>query len=173
MKSGFLPLTLLFLACLIVRNIYELLKKAGKIDLNNKPLFAAIFLDMIVLWACWVALCPLDPSQVAFPGIMRSVGFGLFALGLVLAFGALAQLRGVENIDRLVTTGIFARLRHPMYTGFILWIIGWAIYHEALWSLLAGMAGIGSVIFWRWLEDEDLTVRYGDSYRTYRRKTWF
>ncbi len=173
MKNGYLIFLVLYLVCLTIRNGYELLKRAGKIDPENKILFAAIFLDMIVMWVCWFAMCPIDPSEPNFPSAVRWAGLGLFVLGLALAFGALIQLRGVENIDHLVTSGLFARLRHPMYTGFILWIIGWGIFHEALYSLIAGLAGIASVLYWRWLEDEDLTARYGEIYRTYQAKTWF
>ena len=56
-------------------------------------------------------------------------------LGLGLALGGLFQLKGLENIDRLVTSGLFAKIRHPMYTGFILWILGWVIRYGALASL--------------------------------------
>lgn len=172
MKSAFGILLFIFLFCLVIRNIYELLKKAGKIDLANKILFGAIFADMIIMWIGWFSLCPLDPSTVVFPAPVRWLGLGLFIFGMVLALGALAQLRGVENIKHLVTTGLFAKIRHPMYTGFILWIVGWSVYHEALWCMVAGLAGIASVLFWRWLEDEDLTARYGDTYRAYRAQTW-
>lgn len=47
---------------------------------------------------------------------------GLTALALVLAIGGLVQLRGLENIDHLVTTGLYSRIRHPMYVGFILFL---------------------------------------------------
>ncbi len=41
------------------------------------------------------------------------------------------QLKGLENINHLVTTGLFSKIRHPMYDGFILWILGWA---DISWS---------------------------------------
>ncbi len=87
--------------------------------------------------------------------------------------GALAQLRGVENVDHLVTTGLFSRLRHPMYTGFILWILGWATFHGAAPSLLPGLLGIANVLYWRHLEELKLESTYGDAHRTYLRSTWF
>jgi protein-S-isoprenylcysteine O-methyltransferase Ste14 len=92
---------------------------------------------------------------------------------MALALGALFQLKGVENIDHLVTTGLFSRLRHPMYTGFILWILGWAIFYGAVASLVVGCVGIGNILFWGRLEDANLEARYGKSYREYRQGTWF
>jgi len=66
-----------------------------------------------------------------------------------------------------------SRLRHPMYTGFILWIVSWARFHGAAISLLPGLLGIVNVLHWRRLEEEKLESAYGESYRAYRRSTWF
>jgi len=52
-----------------------------------------------------------------------------------------------------------------MYTGFILWILGWAVYHSALISLLAGFIGIGNILYWQRLEEEELESRYREVYR--------
>jgi protein-S-isoprenylcysteine O-methyltransferase Ste14 len=60
-----------------------------------------------------------------------------------------------------------------MYLGFILWIIGWSVYHAAGGSLIAGCFGIVNVLFWRHLEEEKLAASYGDTYTQYQAKTWF
>ncbi len=163
----------LYVACLTTRTVYEMLKKAGRVDLKNKSLFWVIFTVMCVMWVSWFSLCPLDPWAVGLPVIIQLMGLGLFLLGLVLAFGALIQLKGLEDIDHLVTRGLFSRLRHPMYTGFKLWTIGWAVYYGALVSLVFGLIGIANFFYWRQLEDTAMEARYGDVYREYRRVTWF
>ena len=173
MKSGYVIALVLYLACLAIRTGYEMLKKAGKVRPENTILFIFIFLVMCLLWISWFYMCPQDPLHVALPVPVRWIGLAVFAAGLGMAFGALIQLKGVENIDHLVTTGLFARLRHPMYTGFIFWIFGWAIYHGAAASLIAGFAGLGNINYWRHLEEDHLERAYGDEYLTYRRQTWF
>lgn len=173
MNINFLVFLVLFVVCLISRTSYELLKKAGRVDRGSKPVFAMIFGVMILLWMSWFSMCPLDPLKLALPGILRWIGLGAVIVGLGLALGALAQLRGVENIDHLVTTGLFTKIRHPMYTGFMLWILGWAVYHSAIISLVAGLVGIGNIIYWKRLEEEELESRYGEIYREYRKGTWF
>jgi protein-S-isoprenylcysteine O-methyltransferase Ste14 len=60
-----------------------------------------------------------------------------------------------------------------MYTGFVLWIVGWVAFHGAALSLLPGLLGIANVLYWRHLEELELESTYGDAYRTYRRSTWF
>ncbi len=163
----------IFLLAHIIRTVYELLKRAGRANPENKILFALIFMDMCALWISWFAMCPQDPSRIVMPEIVRSFGLALVAAGLVIAVGALIQLKGLENIKHLVTSGLYAKFRHPMYNGFILWILGWGIYHGALISLGAGVVGIGNILFWRGLEEEKLLESFGDAYRQYRKKTWF
>jgi len=107
------------------------------------------------------------------PNIVRWIGFSVVIVGMGLAVGAFVQLKGLENINHLVTTGLFSKLRHPMYTGFILWILGWAIFHGAVVSLGVGFVGIGNILYWRQLEDESLEKLYGEVYKEYRQRTWF
>ena len=173
MKPGYLIALGIYLACLAIRTGYEILKKAGKANPRSTLLFSLILLVMCLLWTSWFYMCPQDPLHVPLPGVVRWLGLAILAAGLALAVGALIQLRGVENIDHLVTTGFFARLRHPMYLGFIFWIFGWAIYHGAGASLIAGIVGMGNIIYWRRLEEDHLEETYGDEYRAYRARTWF
>ncbi len=173
METPYMILALLFLLCVATRSGYEILKDAHRVDPHNKLVFVAIFTAMCTLWISWFSLCPLDPWQAAMPAVVRWSGFALFGAGLVLAIGALLQLRGLENIDHLVTTGLFRKLRHPMYTGFILWILGWGIFHTASASLLVGLVGIANVLYWRHLEEVRLQRQFGDAYQNYQRISWF
>lgn len=172
MDTRFLITALLFLLCLAIRSGYELLKEGGKINPESKPVFAVILAVMCLLWVSWFSLCPADPLRLDISPGVRWTGCAIFVIGAILAFGALIQLRGVENIDHLVTGGLFARFRHPMYMGFLGWILGWSIYHGALLSLAIGVAGIASVLWWRSLEESRLKKQFGDAYEEYRRSTW-
>jgi methanethiol S-methyltransferase len=173
MDYNYLILVVLFVASLMIRSGYELLKDLNKINPENKLIFAFIFLTMSTLWACWFGLCIFDPYRVSLPVAVKWGGLALFAGGMFLAIGALLQLRGLENIDHLVTTGLFSRIRHPMYTGFILWILGWSTYHEAIASLAVGLIGVANILYWRRLEDARLLAQYGNIYQQYKQKTWF
>ena len=173
LKSDYLLLLLLYLAGLCIRHAYEQLKKSGKVDSKNKIVFAGVFAAMCMLWAGWFEMCPRDPFPVVAPEGVRWAAFGAVLLGFGLAVGSLLQLRGVENIERLVTTGLYSKIRHPMYAGFILWIMGWVMYHGAIISLVPGLAGIVSILYWQRLEEASLELRYGETYRRYRAGTWF
>ena len=173
MENTYLILVVVFVVALAIRSAYESLKDAGKVNAESKPLFVVILTTMCALWVSWFALCPLDPFRVTLADAVHWSGFALFLVGMILAVGALIQLRGVENIDHLVTTGLFTRLRHPMYTGFALWILGWSIYHGAPASLAVGLIGIVNILYWRRLEESRLLAQFGDTYRQYRETTWY
>ena len=168
MKTYYTVLLCIFAVCLTIRTSYELLKKTGKINSENKIFFIIVLVAMILLWVSWFGMCPIDPYSMELSEAVRAIGLILFLLGLALAFTALFQLRGVENIDHLVTTGLFSLIRHPMYTGFILWIVGWSVYHSAAISLVAGFVGIANIVFWGRLEEERLLSLYGERYLQYR-----
>jgi protein-S-isoprenylcysteine O-methyltransferase Ste14 len=136
-------------------------------------LFALVFVAMCLMLASWPLMCPLDPMHLSLSKTAKWLGLCVLLVGLGLAIGALIQLRGLEDIDHLVTTGLFSKIRHPMYTGFILWILGWVIYYRAAVSLMIAFVGIGNILCWRQLEDEKLEIHYGEAYRGYRKGTWF
>jgi protein-S-isoprenylcysteine O-methyltransferase Ste14 len=173
MEIGYTILVAVFVLSLAIRCIYELLKERRKIDPENKFIFAVILTAMCAFWISWFSLCPRDPFPLNLPGPIRWVGLLLFITGMVLAVGALIQLRGVENIKHLVTTGLFSKIRHPMYAGFICWIVGWSIYHAAPFSLAIGALGIAGTLWWRHLEDERLAIQFGSEYLRYGKQTWF
>jgi protein-S-isoprenylcysteine O-methyltransferase Ste14 len=173
MNRTYLIVAGLCLLGLTIRTSYELLKKAGWLDTQNKVIFAVVFVAMCVMLMSWPAICPLDPWRIAFPGVARLVGLGLATAGLALAIAGLVQLRGVENIDHLVTTGLYSRLRHPMYIGFIMWIVGWVAAFGSVYSLAIGLVCIVNILFWRRLEEGAMESCYGEDYRAYRQGTWF
>ena len=169
----YIVLVIVFLLGLLIRFFYERLKLTGRIDSKTRLIFSIIFSVMMLIWASWFVMIPLDPWRLELPGTIRWLGIAVFILGLILAFGALFKLKGVENIEFLATTGIFSRIRHPMYMGFILWILGWALYHGAIFSMIPGIIGIANILYWRNVEDSEMKARYGQTYTTYSNRTWF
>ena len=162
----------LCLVGLMIRTTYELLKQAGRLGTKDRAIFAGVFVAMCMMLASWPVMCPLDPWRIACPGVVAWIGLGVVAAALALVIGGLVQLRGLENIDQLVTTGLFSKLRHPMYAGFVLWIAGWVVCYGAVASLAVGLLCIGNILYWRHLEERGLESLYGEDYRVYRQATW-
>ena len=64
MKIGYSEVVAFYLAALAIRTSYELLKKAGRLGPRSHTIFAFIFLDMIVLWASWFSMSPMEPERL-------------------------------------------------------------------------------------------------------------
>jgi len=172
MNTEYIILICIYLMTLIMRTSYELLKKAGKVNPKRIIIFMIVLMIMCLMWISWFGLVPSDPFRLSLHKIIHWTGFGIFITGLALAIGGFIQLRGLENINHLVTTGLFSKMRHPMYIGFIFWILGWAIYHGAVVSLMVGFIGIGNIIFWLRIEEDNLKSLYGKAYQEYVKETW-
>jgi hypothetical protein len=111
MDSTYLIVAGLCLIGLTVRTGYELLKKTGRVDTKNRAIFAVVFVAMCLMLASWPVMCPLDPRRIAFPGVLKGFGLGVATTGIGLAPAGLVQLRGLENIGHLVTTGLYVKRR--------------------------------------------------------------
>jgi protein-S-isoprenylcysteine O-methyltransferase Ste14 len=105
-----------------------------------------------------------------------------FAAGFYLYYRALAaftfaQLTGRSEVEgerfeqRLVTTGIHARVRHPVYLGHLCELMGLSIGTGlAVLPILSLFAVITGAVMIR-LEDDELKRRFGEQYRRYRETT--
>jgi protein-S-isoprenylcysteine O-methyltransferase Ste14 len=162
--------------CLIglaIRTRYELMKRAGTVDTTNPLIFAVVFAGMAVMLLSWPFLATLDPLKLPTPYAVRWAGLAVSVAGIALAVGGLLQLRGLENVEHLVTNGLYSRLRHPMYAGFVAWILGWVVYGGAVASFSVAILCIANIHFWTRLEERRLEVQFGDEYVEYEQATWF
>ena len=72
----------------------------------------------------------------------------------------------------LVTTGVYALVRHPMYSGFWLMALGQALLLPNWIAGPAGLVGFGILFFGRVGREESMMMSaFGDEYRTYMRRT--
>jgi protein-S-isoprenylcysteine O-methyltransferase Ste14 len=171
-KDLFYTLVIVCTITHIVRTVYEILKhkqllKAGKLS------FVIILLNMIILWISWVLLCSFDIYKIAIPGIFRFTGISLAVAGMVIFLAGLVTIKTLESYDGdLITTGIYSIIRHPMYSGFLLWLIGFPIYFNALFSLILSTLFISNILFWRYLEEKELEKRF-PAYPDYKKTTIF
>ena len=103
----------------------------------------------------------------------------LFAIGFFLyarsgahfswaQLGGLPEVRTDHHDDRLITTGIRARVRHPVYLGHLCEMLAWSIGTGLLvcWLLTAFAVVTGWVMIR--MEDAELAKRFGEEYRRYQ-----
>jgi len=171
-KEFFFVLVIICIITHVVRSVYEILKHRQKLK-PGKSSFVIILFNMILLWVTWVLLCRYDIYRIDFPDIIRYTGISLTVIGIIAFLAGLFTIKTLESYDGdLITDGIYTLTRHPMYLGFILWLIGFPLYFGALFSLILSSLFICNILFWRSLEEKELEKRF-PSYQDYKKTTLF
>ena len=173
MNTEFLSLFLICLLCHIIRSLYEILKYQNKVSAANKLVFGMVFIDMCVLWSTWFMMPEVDSVKLTLPQFLRIAGLVLFIIGILLFVYTLVRLKTLDNYKGdLVQDGLFAIIRHPMYLGFIFWMVGYSVFQQSQTTLLTSTIWILNVFFWRYIEEKQLERKY-PAFREYKKKTLF
>jgi protein-S-isoprenylcysteine O-methyltransferase Ste14 len=108
-------------------------------------------------------------------------------LGLLIAIVSLAIFRlthralgrnwsvslDVRVDHKLITEGIYQKVRHPMYSAFWLWAIAQALLLPNWVAGLSGVVGFGILFFGRVSREERIMLdAFGDQYRQYMVRTY-
>lgn len=100
-------------------------------------------------------------------GPFHLLSFMLIGAGFWLIAGGWTRLYRAQRSRMLATTGIYARVRHPQYDGFILVMLGFLIQWPTLLTL--AMFPILVVMYVRLArnEEREALAAFGDEYRAY------
>ena len=117
-------------------------------------------------------------SQLVSSFAAKSIGAGLVTLGLILfgfafvSFGDSWRVGfDVKTPGTLVTRGIFAVSRNPIYVFLDLWFIGIFLINGTLIFLIFAVLAVAA-LHWQILQEEEFLLRlYGQPYQSYCAKT--
>ena len=108
---------------------------------------------------------------------LEGVGLALFVLGVALAVWARVYIganwgtpMSQKEDPELVTTGPYARVRHPIYSGIILAMIGTAVAVSTYWIAPVLVLGV-YFTFSANREECYMLERFPDTYPEYKRST--
>lgn len=136
------------------------------------PIFIGMWALMATITAPWRTILLYENPWTWVPAAF------LFCAGLILYrlscyHFSLTQLAGLPEIlpdrteQRLVTTGIHARVRHPVYLAHLCEMLAWSVGTglAVCWALTAFAILTGAIMIK--MEDQELEKRFGDEYRRY------
>ena len=110
--------------------------------------------------------------------VQSFVGIGLIVTGLTIELVAQITLRHsysstlvIKEDHQLITHGIYRFIRHPIYLGATIGLMGVAVYASSLYGLLALSALIPVFLNRIRMEERLLIDEFGDAYRTYKEDT--
>jgi protein-S-isoprenylcysteine O-methyltransferase Ste14 len=108
---------------------------------------------------------------------LQAIGLVVFLAGLAMAIWARRYLGRnwgmpmTEKVDpELVTTGPYRRVRHPIYSGIILAMVGTAIAVSWYWVLAVILLG-GYFVYSAVMEERYMAGLFPDAYPAYKRST--
>ncbi len=140
--------------------------------------FVAFFflIGLLVAYAAypgWIAALTLP-----FPAWLRGLGFALALAGFGLDAWAQAVLGRqwsahlhLREGHRIISSGPYSRMRHPIYTAMALWGVGLALL-TANWIFIAVAALTCGVFVVRVPREERMMIgEFGDEYREYMKRT--
>jgi protein-S-isoprenylcysteine O-methyltransferase Ste14 len=106
------------------------------------------------------------PTAISLVGdVLVAVGLGLPVLVVSQNSQAAATVR-VGAGQQLVSTGLYGLVRHPMYTGNVIMMVGIPLALGSYWGLVFVVPGL-IVLAWRIRDEEQLLQEKLDGYREY------
>jgi protein-S-isoprenylcysteine O-methyltransferase Ste14 len=107
----------------------------------------------------------------------RIAGLAIAIPSLLLLALARIQLGKAFSVEAkatiLVTTGLYSRIRNPIYIFAALAIAGFILWANQPWLLLCLVVMIPMQILRSRKEERVLTEKFGAQYLDYKRQTWF
>ncbi len=110
---------------------------------------------------------------------VRHAGLLLLAIGGVLRVGPMFLLGprftwpvAAQSGHRLLTSGLYRRIRHPSYAGGLLGMAGWSLVFRSGVGLGLTLLVVPAVVSVIRAEEALLIIEHGESYADYRRRTW-
>jgi protein-S-isoprenylcysteine O-methyltransferase Ste14 len=143
-------------------------------------LLAISFAGLFIFPVIYVAAGEPRVADYAFRPLLAWFGTAAVAaalIGFYLTHHDLGRFWSVtleiRQTHRLVTTGVYRHVRHPMYAAFFLWALAQALLLPNWIAGPAGLVGFG-ILFGLRVGREELMMEstFGDAYRAYAARTW-
>jgi protein-S-isoprenylcysteine O-methyltransferase Ste14 len=124
--------------------------------------------NVATLWYFLVGVTGIDQFVSIYLSVVLPISNIIILTGMFLIVFGWSRIFRAK--DTLVTTGIYAHVRHPQYLGFLLLTLGinflWTTFSTLiLWPILA-------LLYYRLAKEEekDIEAKFGEEYREYRRR---
>ena len=140
--------------------------------LKMPKLFPKIY--VLIFFAAPIFVLPLLP-QPRF-----ELNYTIFIIGTILAllsvliwiqaFKEIGIIPAVKQKSKVITSGIYGIVRHPIYLGNILMPLGLALAFRAVYALLYVPVIIILFAVTIFIEEKSLTEEYGEEYIAYKKQ---
>jgi protein-S-isoprenylcysteine O-methyltransferase Ste14 len=168
----FLVSAVVCFVCFAARSAFNTLEYRKSPISSSRAAYGVVFVVMLLLWGSWFHMCFSDPVRLVLPVWLRWLGLVLFLVGVGLFLFSSLKLHVSKKGESFARTGVYSRIRNPMYLGFIIWVVGFPVYKGSLVTLVCSAVWIAHFMYWKVLEERGLE-REHEEYREYKKRTWF
>ena len=120
-------------------------------------------------------LSPLVDVPTIAPDWFGTVGHWPATIGTAVSFIGLALIalgwRQIHRASGLVSTGLYAYMRHPQYTGLLLFTFGWILHWPSVITLILWPILVAAYVWLARHEERQAVEEFGSSYVEYAEKT--
>ena len=147
---------------------------------ETRPVQKAVVVGIVVCFCALLAVSGLDrrfgwstvPTAVSVLGlVMVAVGLGMSMLVMFQNRYAAANIV-VEKDQPLVSTGLYGIVRHPMYSGSVVMMIGMPLALGSYWALLVAIAALVLLVI-PIVDEENMLSQELTGYRDYMQKVHY
>ena len=147
---------------------------------RDRILLAASFTGLFILPVIYVTTGAPPVADYPFHPVLAWFGTAVFAVALIGFYRTHRDLGRfwsvtleIRQTHKLVTTGVYRHVRHPMYAAFFLWAIAQALLLPNWIAGPAGLVGFGTLFGLRVRREERMMeAAFGDAYLAYAARTW-
>lgn len=133
-----------------------------------------VCLAIVVALGAVAAVLAIEQTSERFCHVAGAV---LVAIGIPLVIVSRVHLGRAFAIapkaTMLVTSGVYAKVPHPLYAFLDVALLGLVIALRIPWLVLAWLALVGAHVWAARRESKVLEAAFGDAYRSYRARTWW
>lgn len=169
-----------FVLAFAVRMAFVSGKEKASIDsIQENLLFVLVTFAMVFLPILYLSTDYLDFADYGLPEALAFLGLPISLISIYLLYRSHKDLgrfwsKAVEikKGHRLITTGVYTHIRHPMYSSHVFWAFAQLFL---IHNWIAGPAMLLTIIpfytYRIWKEEALLYKEFGDDYREYAKKT--
>jgi len=137
----------------------------------NRILILILLMFALFPWGIWHWLSKYPHDLMTYTGIALIIPSYVL---LIIAFFQLGRSLSVTpEAKELVTKGLYAKIRHPIYVFGTLLFLGLAMVLHSLPFYVFWVVLLVVHIWWARKENRVLEEQFGDAYRAYRERVWF
>jgi len=147
--------------------------KNFKTRFSKMPVFFQKLFVFIIVGPLFIA--PVIPqSRFDISNVLSiPIGITLFILGwiiIIFAFFKIGVIPSLRKTSNLITSGIYSVIRHPIYSGTLIAVLGWSILFKSIISIIYFPFLCIFYLVSTVIEEKGLIEEYGDKYINYKKK---